>query len=100
MRCPVCGMPIEVRQTHYPYFVCPGCKSALCVPTVYRIKGLLLGEVTAFCICYLLGLRGMALILAVFLLGIIVAGTVTFVGMVIVPPKIERYWQPGSLGLK
>ena len=100
MRCPECGIPIEVRQTHYPYFVCPGCKCDLCVPTAFRIKGLLIGGVTAFFVCYLFGLRGIALTVCAVPLGIFVAGTVTFVGMVIVPPTIEKYWQPGRFGLK
>ncbi len=100
MRCPECKAVIGIQLTHYPHFHCPFCDCDLCVPTSFRLKALIVGAAIAIVVCYLLGLRGMFLLLCAIPASLTLGGVATFVGMTLMPPVLEKYWAPGNLGLK
>src|SRR5216683_2677289 len=100
MRCPECSTAIEVRHTRFSPFKCPTCSCQLCVPDRYLVKGWLVGAVAAFLVCYLAGVDGAALLICVALLSFVTGPVVTILGFLTIPPTIERYFRPGSLGLK
>ena len=101
MHCPECGTKIEVRdKTRYPRFVCPSCRSELCVPPGSQLRTSLLGAAIAFFGCYLIGFRGITLVALGILFSLVCGSILTVVGLVVMPPTLERYYKPGSLDLK
>jgi hypothetical protein len=92
MRCPECGTRIEVRHTRYPSFACPGCNKKLCVAARYLTRLRLLTAILAFAVTYLIGFRGMPLILVGAVASLVVASIATPIGLVVLPPMIERYF--------
>jgi len=91
MRCPNCATKIEVRHTGYPYFDCPDCGTAICVASAYLIKLRVLTAIVAFTLTYLLGLRGVLLVIVGAVASLVLASVATPIGVVVVPPMLERY---------
>jgi hypothetical protein len=91
MQCPECGTRIEVRHTHYPHFGCPKCNTTICVAPAYLIKLRVLAAILAFTLAYFLGLRGMLFVVVGALASLVLASIATPIGLVVVPPMIERY---------
>jgi predicted RNA-binding Zn-ribbon protein involved in translation (DUF1610 family) len=91
MRCPECGTKIEVRHVRSS-FPCPGCNKKLCVAAGYLIRLRLLTAILAFVAAYLIGLRGMPLVLVGALGSLVFATIATPIGLVVLPPMIERYF--------
>jgi len=91
MRCPECGAKIEVRHTGYPSCACPSCDTEICVASRYLITLRLLTAILSFAGAYLVGLRGFTLILVGALASLVFASIATPIGLVVVPPRIERF---------
>jgi hypothetical protein len=91
MRCPECGTKIEVGHVKSS-FACPGCNKKLCVAAGYLIKLRLLAAIFAFVAAYLIGFRGMPLVLVGALATVVIATIATVIGLVVLPPMIERYF--------
>ena len=92
MRCPECGTKIEVRHTRFPSFACHGCDKKLCVAAGYLIKLRLLTAILSFAATYLIGFRGFPLILIGAAASLVIASIATPIGLVVLPPTIERYF--------
>jgi hypothetical protein len=92
MRCPECCTRIEVRHTHYPYFACPNCKTEICVAASYLLKLRVVTGILAFAAAYLTGFRGLPLILIGAVASLVVASIATPLGLVVLPPMIERHF--------
>ena len=91
MRCPECGTKIEVRHTHYPSFNCPSCDTEICVASRYLITLRLFTAILSFAGSYLVGLRGLTLILVGALASLVFASIATPIGLVVMPPRIEKF---------
>jgi len=100
MRCPACSVMIGVTHVRFPHFACPNCRSEICIPSRYLFKARLLGAAIAFLGCYLMGLSGAVLVVCGVLFSVLVGTMLTTAGMVVSPPVVEKYFHPGSLGLK
>ena len=100
MRCAECRTMIGGEHVHYPYFSCPDCGCDLCVPPSFRVKANLLGAAIALSICYFFGLRSLALFICGIPASIAVGAVLTVIGTVVMPPTLQKYWRPGTLGLK
>jgi hypothetical protein len=100
MLCPECDFKIEVRHTRFPHFACPRCQCEIRISRNYLLCVRLFGTSLAFLTCYLVGLRGVSLVLSGAILSLIMSGILTILGLVIAPPTIEKHIQDGSLGLR
>src|SRR5882762_746435 len=100
MHCPECGVKVEVRDTQYPKFPCPGCRADLCVPHGFQLRARFVGAAVAFLGCYVIGFKGFSFVALGLLLSLVCGSTLTVLGLVVMPPTLEKYHKPGSLGLK
>ena len=100
MYCPECKTRIEVRQLRYPEFKCASCRCDLRIPTAFQWKTLGSGVLVAFFGCFLLGLKGIALVMLGVLFSFVIGSVIEFIMLWIAPPVIEKALRPGSLGLR
>jgi hypothetical protein len=100
MHCPQCDIGIGLKQIRYPRFKCLKCDCDLCVPASFQLKTLGLGVSIAFWGAYLIGLKGLILIISGVVCSFIIGAIIELIALLVAPPSIERYMPPGSLGLK
>jgi hypothetical protein len=99
MFCPECGAKVDSSEVRNPYFTCRVCACKICVSRGYWLKVRLVTAFGAFIVCYLLGLRGVSLLLAWGVSSPILGIIAIAVSQKTIPPTVERYFHDGSLGL-
>jgi len=91
MRCPECGTKIGVHHFRYPSFACPSCGTEICAAPRYLITVQLLMAILSFAGAYLAGLQWLALLVVGVSASRLLASFATSVGLIVVPPRIERF---------
>jgi len=91
MRCPECGTKIGVDHPRYPSFACPSCGTEICAAPRYLFMLWSFTVVFSFAGAYLIGLRWLTLIVVGALASRLLASFATSIGLIVVPPRIERF---------
>jgi len=91
MRCPECGAKIGVHHPRYPSFACPSCGTEICAAPRYLFMLWSFTAIFSFAGAYLIGLRWLTLIVVGALASRLLGLVATSIGLVVVPPRIERF---------